>query len=405
MTIRPLFVALALFSFGACAQEKAASSSALPKATAGTEAIGELLASGAYEEVLAQVQLMERRTGAAPRLESLRALALEGAGRKLEAYRSLLVYTQLTRTSKLDDDEAHADLLQLRDKLKEQLQKEYDARKQEDARKRAAAGREVLAASISADRQELATRAEQMRRKQDALIDAVLARPTPETMAELKRFDSPRVRALDPRILRIPQFDTGPIRLGMTLDAFQSLIEQRVAGFSASSSRMTNYVKAFKVKVHPGDKGISSYKLVSASQGVLDDVRSRDYDSYLPEVRQLAAVVQPAAERGGYVRLIPEAKSALIDGVEFDPRGVLSRMTLTYSFAVRPTAGVVRHLEEMFGPATSRTRFYAREEYLHSFFYSLGPHSFMGGNFIPPEYWSNDEWLLSLTLYRYPSNP
>jgi hypothetical protein len=372
---------------------------------ASTEAIGEMLVSGAYDDVLAQVELMERRTGPAPRLESLRALALEGAGRRLEAYRSLLVYTQLTRASKLDGDEAHADLLQLRDKLKEQLQREYEARKEEDAKKRTAAAREILAASTGAERQELAARAEQLRRKHDALIDAVVARPTPEALAELKRqVDSPRARSLDPRILRIPQIETGPIHLGMTASAFQSLLEQRVASFPATSSHVSKYVKSFKATLNPLKNGGNKYYLSNRFKNdLMNDVRYRDYDrvwaQYGPEIEQLNAWVQPPAERAAYSRVVPQAASAWIDELEFDPRGLLSEIRITYSFAREPDARVVGVLQDMFGPPTSRSRFWAPAEHHHTFSYQLGRQAFMTGIFVPPEYQGNDYWLLHLALY------
>lgn len=82
-----------------------------------------------FERCLALADTLEARHGRSPRIESARAIALDQLRRPLLAYRSLLVYTALTRQAALSDDPAHQALTALRDRLQAELARELAARK------------------------------------------------------------------------------------------------------------------------------------------------------------------------------------------------------------------------------------------------------------------------------------
>lgn len=82
-----------------------------------------------FEPCLATIDKLEARLGRSPRLESMRAVSLEALGRNDAAYRSLLVYTELTRKLPLAGDASHQALLEMRDRLRADLEREKAARR------------------------------------------------------------------------------------------------------------------------------------------------------------------------------------------------------------------------------------------------------------------------------------
>ncbi|HRH40533.1 MAG TPA: hypothetical protein PKY82_02735 [Pyrinomonadaceae bacterium] len=77
-----------------------------------------------YEKTLTLLNSIQKDYGDSPRIESLRALTLRDLNRPREAYQSLLIYFKLTAKLNLKNNAAHQALIELKDQLQQQLEKD-----------------------------------------------------------------------------------------------------------------------------------------------------------------------------------------------------------------------------------------------------------------------------------------
>lgn len=152
MTTLILILSLALVGSGG-----AGASQALRDAEAAYE-------SGGSQACLDLLERVERSAGRSPRVESLRAFALADLGRTIEAYRSVRIYLALTAGRDLSGNPAHADLVRLGAKLRE----EFEAKRQRLQDQRETLKQEGLAqvdAAESAARSDVESRVRERERQ------------------------------------------------------------------------------------------------------------------------------------------------------------------------------------------------------------------------------------------------
>jgi len=92
--------------------------------------------NGEYEQTIAALDAFERSRGTSPRLESLRALSYNELGKTVEAYKALQVYFRLTAGRDLSANEAHQDLIKLRDELVQRIEKEFEEKRKKADKER-----------------------------------------------------------------------------------------------------------------------------------------------------------------------------------------------------------------------------------------------------------------------------
>lgn len=91
----------------------------------------EAFEAGEYERTIQLLEAYEKANGTSPRLESLKALSYRDLGKPREAYKALLTYFKLTESMDLSSNEAHKNLIELREALAAQFEKEFDNKRTE----------------------------------------------------------------------------------------------------------------------------------------------------------------------------------------------------------------------------------------------------------------------------------
>lgn len=203
-----------------------------------------------FEACLAQVDKLEAKGGRSPRLESIRAIALDQLGRTAAAYRSLLVYTELTRKLPLSDDPAHQALMAMRDRVKADLAREFEGRRNGvDAERQQAADGAVREASVRQD-----TIARNLQREHQAtsqrLLTQAYARATDKAAFEARM----QAEGVDPKTLRSQIHDAAAATAAHSKASLGELLS-RVAGQSLP----------FHPFPHPATDGMNAYVLQKVS--------------------------------------------------------------------------------------------------------------------------------------------
>lgn len=104
----------------------------------------EAFESGEYEQAIRLLDEFEKLRGTSPRLESVRALALNELGRKAQALKALQIYFRLTANRDLSGNPAHQELVKLRDELSKQIDQEFESRKKKLDEERERSAEEVV---------------------------------------------------------------------------------------------------------------------------------------------------------------------------------------------------------------------------------------------------------------------
>ena len=90
------------------------------------EAVKEAYESGEYRQTIDLLAGYELSFGTSPRLESLRAMAYRDLNMPHEAYKALMVYFKLTANKDLSGNDTHRELIELRDRLSTDFDKERE---------------------------------------------------------------------------------------------------------------------------------------------------------------------------------------------------------------------------------------------------------------------------------------
>jgi hypothetical protein len=336
-----------------------------------TQAIEADLEAGRHAEAVRRVDEMERQSGRSPRLESLRAVALEATGDKLGALRSLLAYTDLTRGMNLRDNEAHVALIEMRDRLRNELREEYRKKKDEEESRRRREGAETARAATTAEQAEGQRAAQAYAQRQERLIDAALKNATPETLETLKRETrTAKTDKLDVRALRIADLDTGDVRLGMPLTEFAALVTHRVRRQPMQTSMVRRLVEDYRFKLGNDrqfwwglrfGQALEAEAAYSVLESDLFDrgLKVRDYDDYVGEFDRFANAIMPANQPAGLGLLAPGVALYRVTAVKFDAanRVQLIRMHFVFPWAWRDVNAVRAAFTREFGPPWSENTF------------------------------------------------
>lgn len=329
------------------------------------------LEAGRYADTVRRIDELERQSGRSPRLESMRAIALEASGDKLGALRSLLAYTDLTRGMNLRDNEAHAALVDMRDRLRNELREEYRKKKEEDESRRRRDGAETARAAAAAEQAEGQRVVQAYTQRQDRLIDAALKNATAETIESLKReARTAKTEKLDVRALRIADLDTGDVYLGMPLAEFAAQVTHRVRRQPMQTSLFRRYVEDFRFGLG-GERqywwGLRVGRAldVEVAGSIIEShlldrgLKIRDYDDYLGEFDRFANAVMPANEPAGLALLAPGVVRFRVTGVKFDAANKLQliRMHFVFPWVWRDVNGVRAAFTREFGPPWSENTF------------------------------------------------
>jgi hypothetical protein len=229
-----------------------------------------------FEACLAQVDKLETKGGRSPRLESIRAIALDQLGRTAAAYRSLLVYTELTRRLSLSDDPAHQALIAMRDRLKTDLAREFEARKSGlDAERQKAADLVVREAAVRQD-----TVAKTLQREHQATSQRLLTQAyarAPDKAAFEARMQA---EGVDPKKLR-----------SQIHDAAAATAANSKASLAEVLSRFAGRSLPFHPFPHPATDGMTAYVLQKVSlDGFTVDYSATGVDARGRELKESGTV-------------------------------------------------------------------------------------------------------------------
>ncbi len=283
------------------------------------EPIEAAMVAGQYADVLQRVAAQEQRTGPSPRLESIRALALEATGDKLGALHSLLTYFELTRGADLRSNEAHQALVELRDTLQKELREAYEQRVRDDEaqrRERATTALQTAARAAEVERDRLARAYAQA---QKAQVQEALKRPTAETIALVREEAPEQATRLDPRALRIADLDLGDLHLGMHAREYAALVSLRAQRYEADTSVIKRAVRDFRFKALDdtlycvglvygwGDGGYTEYGTTFVQDKALWEAVNHKRERHLKDIMGWEHSIMPMNEPLALRWLAPDA--------------------------------------------------------------------------------------------------
>ncbi len=329
----------------------------------GLSALQQALNDDLYDEVLRGVASLERRHGQTPRLESLKAYALAGSNKTVEALERVLVYEQLVGGKLGADHPGHADMLALKSSLQQHLKSEIEGQLAERRKQR-----EVLAGETarleSQQKQEADKKTEVFRKKNDERLKQAQHELSEDEFRTLVITGSTSSLAkTDLRALDIGSFSSGIFHLGARVEEFEKWLRHRASLYPANNPRAENLKRDFSVvyddeELHEkGNLKKYNLKFIPYGKGSVesffgDKYGSREYnDHYREEVEAFNSFIAQGTIAPEIVDIAPGAIRCGMQNVTFDRTGVLSNMMFTclYPFSHSDLEGMMQGALERFG--------------------------------------------------------